>query len=128
VDGAALNGSPLTSYAFESGLGFAGGIGKYIVTCAVFLFGLSTMITWSYYGDRSAEYLFGRGAVVPYRYVFLTALYIGAILKLEVVWGFGDIALALMAIPNLIAIIALAGKTRQLTRDYFSRPQIPYRK
>lgn len=128
VDGQALNGSPLTSYAFEQGLGFAGHIGKYIVTCAVFLFGLSTMITWSYYGDRSAEYLFGSGAIKPYRYLFLVALYLGAILKLEVVWGFGDIALAAMAVPNLIAIIVLAGKTRALTKDYFSRPQIPYRK
>lgn len=128
VDGQSLNGSPLTSYAFEQGLGFAGHIGKYIVTFAVFLFGLSTMITWSYYGDRSAEYLFGPGAIKPYRYLFLVALYLGAILKLEVVWGFGDIALALMAIPNLIAIIVLAGKTRSLMLDYFSRPQIPFKK
>ncbi len=147
VDGQALNGSPMTSYAFQHGLGFLGGIGRYVVTGGVFLFGLSTMITWSYYGDRSIQYLLGSRAVFPYRLVFCVFVFLGAAIgdqgflsaiagsglaekahaSLELVWGFGNIALAAMAIPNLIAILALAHKTKLLTRDYFSRPQVPLR-
>jgi AGCS family alanine or glycine:cation symporter len=127
VDGAPLNGSPMTTYAFEQGLPFLAGYGRYIVTFAVFLFAVSTMITWSYYGDRSAQYLFGTRAVMPYKYIFCVFLYLGAILKLEVVWGWGDIMLAFMAIPNLIAIILLAGRTKIFTREYFSQKHVPLR-
>ncbi len=121
VNGEALNASPMTAYAFDQGLSFLGGAGKYIVTFAVLLFGTSTMITWSYYGDRSAEYLFGRNVIQAYRYVFCLVLFLGAITRLEVVWGFGDIALGVMAIPNLIAIIALSNKFKALQDDYYSR-------
>lgn len=127
VDGASLNGSPMTAYAFEQGLTFLGGGGRYIVTVAVFLFAVSTMISWSYYGDRSAQYLLGTKAVMPYKYLFLVFLFLGAILKLEVVWGFGDVMLAFMAIPNLIAILILGGKARQLQQEYYSRKHVPLR-
>jgi AGCS family alanine or glycine:cation symporter len=127
VDGAALNGSPMTAYAFDQGLPFLGGIGKYIVTFAVLLFGSSTMITWSYYGDRSAEYLLGRAVIPYYRYVFCIVLFMGAIMRLEIVWGFGDIALGVMAIPNLIAIIALSGKFKAMQKDYYSRKHVMLR-
>ncbi|MFH2055817.1 MAG: alanine:cation symporter family protein, partial [bacterium] len=86
-----------------------------------------TMISWSYYGDRSAQYLFGGKAVMPYKYIFLVFLFLGAILKLEVVWGFGDIMLAFMAIPNLIAILILGGKARQFQKEYYSRKHVPLR-
>lgn len=128
VDGEALNGSPMTAYAFEHGLAFLfGSAGKYIVTFAVLLFGTSTMITWSYYGDRSAEYLFGRKIIMIYRYFFCVFLFLGAITRLEIVWGFGDIALGVMAIPNLIAIIALSGKFKTMQKEYYSRKHVMLR-
>ncbi|HSG27165.1 MAG TPA: alanine:cation symporter family protein, partial [Candidatus Krumholzibacterium sp.] len=121
------NGSPLTAWAFETGLSPIGSWGNYIVTIAVFLFALSTAISWSYYGDRSIEYLLGPGAIMPYRVVFCIMQFIGAVFSLEIVWGFGDAALGLMAIPNLIAIAALSGVAKRLTDDYFSRPHKRYR-
>ncbi|MCD6380409.1 sodium:alanine symporter family protein [bacterium] len=115
------NGSPLTAWAFEKGMAplFKGG--KYIVTIAVFLFALSTAISWSYYGDRNVEYLFGAKAILPYRIIFCIIHFLGAIFSLELVWTFGDTALGLMAIPNLIAIIVLSGKAKKIANDYFSR-------
>ena len=121
IDGARLNGSPLTALAFKTGLSPIFPWGDKIITFAVFLFALSTAISWSYYGDRSAEYLFGEKAILPYKIVFVCAHFIGAIVSLEIVWGFGDVALGLMAIPNLIALIALSGKVINITSDYFSR-------
>ncbi len=121
------NGSPLTAWAFQRGLSPIGNWGNYIVTIAVFLFAISTAISWSYYGDRSVEYLIGESAILPYRIVFCIVHFLGAIFSLEVVWGFGDTALGLMTIPNLIAIIALSGVARRLSNDYFSRPHTRYK-
>lgn len=126
--GEALNGSPMTAYAFETALSpLIGPYAKYLVTVAVFLFGISTAISWSYYGDRSIQYLVGERAVKPYKYMFLFMHFMGAIFSLEIVWGFGDIALGLMAIPNLIAVILLTPKVREMTKDYFSREHKTYR-
>ena len=118
------NGSPLTALAFRRGLGNWGG---YIVTFAVLLFAISTAISWSYYGDRSIQYLFGDKSIMPYKVVFVAVYFIAALFPLEVVWGFGDAALGMMAIPNLIAIIALSGVVAKLTKDYFSRKHEPYK-
>ncbi len=120
--GAALNGSPLTAKAFELALSsLIGPYGRYLVTVSVFLFGVSTAISWSYYGDRSIQYIAGDKAILPYRVVFLIMHFVGAVFTLEVVWAFGDLALGLMAIPNLIAVILLAPKVKEITKDYFSR-------
>lgn len=127
VDGEALNGSPMTTYAFTHGLAFMGGYGGYIVTASVLLFATSTMITWSYYGDRSIQYLLGDWAIKPYRYLFCLMIIVGAINKLEAVWTFGDIALGLMTLPNLIALVALSGVLVRMTREYYSREHIPFR-
>jgi AGCS family alanine or glycine:cation symporter len=122
------NGSPLTAWAFQRGLSpMVGEYGNLIVTVAVFLFAISTAISWSYYGDRSIEYLFGSGAIMPYRIVFCLVHFLGAVFSLELVWGFGDTALGLMAIPNLIAIFALSGVVRKLAKDYFSRSHKRYK-
>jgi AGCS family alanine or glycine:cation symporter len=121
------NGSPLTAWAFQRGLSAFGNWGNYIVTIAVFLFALSTAISWSYYGDRSIEYLVGESAILPYRIMFCIVHFLGAVFSLEVVWGFGDTALGLMTIPNLIAILALSGVTRRLSVDYFSRSHKRYK-
>ena len=123
----AQNGSPLTAWAFQRGLAPFGGNGHYIVTLAVFLFGISTAISWSYYGDRSITYLAGPKYVIPYKILFLVMHFLGAVFSLETVWAFGDIALGLMALPNLIAILFLLPVVRAMTNEYFSREQKPYR-
>lgn len=117
--GASLqNSSALTTWAFESELG---GIGKWIVTLSVFLFALSTTISWSYYGDRCAEYLWGIKAIPIYRWLYCGFVFLGANLALETVWTFGDAALGLMTLPNLIAIFLLTGHVKRDTDKYFSR-------
>jgi AGCS family alanine or glycine:cation symporter len=116
---AAESGAPLTMYAFERGL--PGNWGKYIVLISVFLFAISTAISWSYYGDRCANYLFGHRAVLPYKLAFVTMHFIGAILTLAVVWTLGDVFLGIVILPNLLALILLSGKVVQMTRSYFER-------
>ncbi len=116
---AAQNGSPLTAWAFQRGLGsLAGGSGHLLVTLAVFLFGLSTAISWSYYGDRSVLYLFGPRWILPYRIVFCVMHFLGAVYSLELVWSFGDVALGLMTIPNLLSILLLTGSVKGWLRAY----------
>jgi AGCS family alanine or glycine:cation symporter len=127
VNGEALNASPMTAYAFQEGLTFLGGYGSYIVTAAVVLFATSTMIGWSYYGDRSIQYLFGDRVIMPYRFLFCLMIFVGATTELEVVWAFGDVGLGLMAIPNLIALTALSGVLVRITREYYSREHVPLR-
>ena len=113
--------SVLTKNAFNAGIPYVGGV---IVAIGLILFAISTAISWSYYGDRCAEYLFGRRAILPYRWVYVIALFVGAMVQLEFVWNFSDITLGLMALPNLIALIALSGVVISLTKDYFSRKHI----
>jgi alanine or glycine:cation symporter, AGCS family len=113
--------SVLTKNAFNAGIPYFGG---FIVAIGLILFAISTAISWSYYGDRCAEYLFGKDAIIPYRWVYVIALFVGAVVKLELVWNFSDITLGMMALPNLIALIALSGVVISLTKDYFSRKHI----
>lgn len=113
------NGAPLTALAFETGLPFAGG--RYIVTFSVLLFAISTSISWSYYGDRSIQYLLGDKSVIFYKIVYVGMHFLGAILTLEVIWAIGDIALGLMTFPNLIALFALSGVVYKTTREYFEK-------
>ncbi|MCP4145397.1 MAG: sodium:alanine symporter family protein [bacterium] len=119
-----LNGSPLTAAAFTRGLGKYGYL---IITVGVFLFGISTAISWSYYGDRAMVYLFGTESILPYKIIFCITHFLGAIFSLEIVWNFGDSALGLMALPNLLALILLAKKTRNMTDEYFAREHKPLR-
>ena len=121
---ALLNGATLTARAFQNGLS---GVGQLIVTLAVILFAVSTGISWSYYGDRSVEYLFGPVAIPIYRSLFIFFFFVGAVLPLKAVWTFGDVALGLMTFPNLLAVLLLSGTVTKLTRNYFSREHTPYR-
>ena len=115
------NGAPLTALAFENGLApiFPGG--KYIVTICVILFGVSTAISWSYYGDRSIQYLAGDKSIIYYKMVYLVMHFIGAVLALETVWAIGDIALGLMTFPNIIALFALSGVVATASKTYFAK-------
>jgi AGCS family alanine or glycine:cation symporter len=123
-----FNSSLLTSYAFKEGLGFIFSYGDKIVTISVLLFAVSTAISWSFYGDRSAVYLFGRKAIMPYKWIFLLFVFIGAIAELEAIWAFGDAALGFMTFPNLIAIIFLSTALKKMTQTYFSQKHTPYQK
>ncbi|MCH2448932.1 MAG: sodium:alanine symporter family protein [Gracilimonas sp.] len=115
------NGAPLTSLAFERGLAPLIPWGKHIVTFSVLLFGVSTAISWSYYGDRSIQYLAGDKSIVYYKVVYLGMHFLGAIFPLATVWAIGDIALGLMTFPNLIALFALSGSVAVASKAYFKK-------
>jgi len=93
----------------------------------VVLFGISTAISWSYYGDRAVVYLFGPAYILPYKIIFVIMNFLGAIFSLEIVWNFGDSALGLMSLPNLIALIFLARKVRTMSGEYFAQEHKPLR-
>jgi len=112
----ALTGAELTAQGFSRGL--PGRWGNYIVSIGVILFAFSTAIAWSYYGDRSIEYIVGAKGIMPYRIAFVIFIFLGSILTLNIVWTFADIAMGLMAIPNLLATLGLSGKVAQWTREY----------
>ena len=74
-----------------------------------FTFVFSTILGWSYYGEKAAEYLIGESAVKPYRYLWVVAVMVGSVATMPAVWAFADIANGLMAVPNLVSLIALSG-------------------
>jgi AGCS family alanine or glycine:cation symporter len=113
-----LNGATLTTAAFDSSLNGQGGA---IVVFGLIFFAFSTTISWSYYGDRSIFYLFGKKAIVPYKWIYCLFVPLGAIIKLELIWNIADIANAFMAFPNLVALIGLSGVVIQFTKDYDRR-------
>lgn len=111
------NGAELTSYAFS--LGFPGG--SVIVAIGLALFAYSTILGWSYYGEKAMEYLFGLKSVKIYRYVFILFIGVGAMAKLDVVWTISDIFNGLMAFPNLIGLLALTPVIVSETKEYFEK-------
>ena len=119
------NGGPLTAWAFATGLAPIFPWGSELVAICVMLFALSTAIGWSYYGGRSAHYLFKDRAVLPYRTIFVAMHFFGAVIKLETVWSFADAALGMMAVPNLLAILILSSQVAVMTRDYYGRDHVP---
>ena len=114
-----LTGAELTTVAFAEGLGHD--IGQYVVSVGLALFAYSTILGWSYYGEKSIEFLVGAGAVKPYRYVFTFFVGIGAIAQLDLVWAIADAFNALMAFPNLIGLLALTPVIVSETRQFFNR-------
>jgi AGCS family alanine or glycine:cation symporter len=113
-----FDGGALTAHAFEKGLF---GYGQYLVGIGLMFFAYSTLIAWSYYGDRCAEFLFGEGAIPVYRWVYVACITIGAVGGLKVIWTIADIFNALMAIPNLIGLVLLSGVVARETRRYCER-------
>lgn len=98
-----LNGAILTKTAFSD----IPIIGPTILTIGLLTFVFSTILGWSYYGEKSIEYLVGRKAVLPYRYIWVVMVFVGSIISLNIVWTFADITNALMALPNLVALLFL---------------------
>ena len=116
--------TPLTARAFEIGLAPITGGGGIIVTIAVLLFAVSTSISWSYYGDRAAQYLFGFKSIFWYRLVYVGMHFVGAVTALTTIWAFGDVMLGFMAFFNIIGLIALSGVVVKLTKEYFQNTEI----
>ncbi|MBM7555453.1 alanine/glycine:cation symporter family protein [Halanaerobacter jeridensis] len=111
-------GAELTAKAFNLGLP---GPGRYLITFSIVFFAFSTILTWSYYGDRSIKYLFGSEYVSVYRWIFVLIVPLGASLKLDLVWALSDVANGLMIFPNLIGILGLSGVVFKMTKDYFAK-------
>ncbi|MCI5493415.1 MAG: sodium:alanine symporter family protein [Lachnospiraceae bacterium] len=111
-----VKGSALTILAFETVLGKAGG---YLVCIGIALFAFSTILGWEYHGEKAFEYLFGTHKYnMVYRIIFSLVVYIGATTALDIVWNFSDIANALMAIPNLICLLALSGVIAKDVKEF----------
>lgn len=112
-------GAALTERAFS--LGLPGNCGGIVVTLGLVFFAYSTILGWSYYGEKSIEYLFGEKSIKPYRLLWIIAVLAGSLLHLDIVWGIADIMNGLMAFPNLIALIMLSGVVASETRKYFEK-------
>ena len=109
-----LNGASLTKAAFQD----FPVIGPWVLTIGLLTFVFSTILGWSYYGEKAAEYLFGEKAIPVYRWLWVFAVMAGSVASLPMVWTFADIANALMAFPNLISLIVLSGVVVEETRRY----------
>ena len=107
----------LTSVSFAETLGMTG---TYIVAIATALFAFSTLIGWSYYGEKALEYLLGEKAIIVFRVVFVAAAIVGATRELKFVWDFSDLMNGLMAIPNLIGILLLSKVVKEESQRYFN--------
>ncbi len=112
-----ISGVPLSSAAFEHALPH---FGRYMVTFGLVLFAFTTLLGWSFYGEKCVEYLFGIKSIIPFRLLWVLVIPIGAVGELELTWLIADTLNALMAIPNLIALILLSPMIFKLTREYFA--------
>jgi AGCS family alanine or glycine:cation symporter len=110
-------GAELTQVAFQSALP---GIGDEVVAVALAVFALTTIFGWSYYGERCWQFLAGARTITPYRIAWTAAVFAGAVTQLDLAWTIADTLNALMAIPNLVALIALSPVVVRLTREQMS--------
>ncbi len=108
-------GAALTARAFGRGLP---ALGETVVAVSLALFAYSTLLGWSYYGEKALEYLLGVRAVFPYRLVFSVLVLVGALVRLETVWALADVMNGLMAVPNLVGLLGLSGVVAAETRRY----------
>ncbi|MBA7527853.1 Amino-acid carrier protein AlsT [subsurface metagenome] len=119
--GTGFTSTALTAHAFTSVLGGAGGP---IIAFGSLLFGYSTIITWCYYGQQCARYIFGPLVVKPYAWLFVIVAFLGAIVKVPFVWLLTDTLNGAMAIPNLIGLVFLSGVMAKEVKEYFSNPEL----
>lgn len=113
-----LTGVELTAAALDSSVP---GLGTYFIPVAVFCFAYSTLITWSYYGERAADYIFGDRAILPFRLIFCGSVIIGSLWALAPILNFSDSALALMVVPNMLCLFLLAPRIKRALIDYESK-------
>ncbi len=116
--GALPDGAVLTGQAFASAFGKQG---ANFVAISIAVFAFATLLAWSYYGEKSAEYIWGKKAIPVFQLLFIASIYIGSIMKLTVVWELSDTFNGLMAIPNLIALAMLWPEVAKETRTYMQK-------
>ena len=118
-----LEGVAVTTYAFNQGLPIPAWASSFLLMVCLIFFAFTTIIGWNYYGERCLEYLSNgsKRAVAAYRFLYILAIFIGPFMTVEAVWTIADIFNALMAIPNLIAVLALSGVIAAQTKDYWKR-------
>jgi len=119
--GTGLTSTALTAHAFTSVLK---GVGGPLVALGSLLFGYSTLITWCYYGQQCARYIFGPVVVKPYAWLFVIVAFLGAVVKVPFVWLLTDTLNGAMAVPNLIGLVFLSGVMAKELKDYFSNPEL----
>lgn len=114
-----IHSAVLTTEAFKRGA--FGDWGKFIVSIGLLLFAFSTVISWSYYGDRAITYLLGTRAVLPYRIVYTAAFFAAALADTSIVWSLANVAIVVMAVPNLFGILFLHKDMRQSVGEYWTK-------
>ncbi|WP_026395406.1 alanine/glycine:cation symporter family protein [Acetobacterium malicum] len=118
-----LEGVAVTTNAFQAGLPFAPAVSSFLLMICLVFFAFTTILGWNYYGERCLEYLSNGNikAVLTYRYLYILAVFIGPFMTVSAVWTIADIFNGLMALPNLIALIALSGVVVAETRTYVTK-------
>ncbi|WP_435661663.1 alanine/glycine:cation symporter family protein [Leisingera caerulea] len=111
------SGAALTSLAFETSLP---GFGGYLIAIALSIFAFTTILGWSYYGEKCMEFLFGVKVMLPYRILWIVAIYFGATADLGFIWLLADTLNAMMAIPNLVALALLSPIVFKVTKEFFA--------
>lgn len=115
-----FDGAALTTVAFDEGMA----LGGYIVTFGLVFFAFSTLLGWSYYGERCMEFLFGPKTIIFYRFLFIPLIVVGAVGGLRAIWALADTLNGLMAIPNLVGLLLLSPVVVRLTKNYFGKDGI----
>ena len=110
-------GASLSTLAYGSSLPY----GEYIITFGLVIFAFTTILGWSYYGERCAEYIFGTKVILPYRILWIAAVFIGASQKVNLIWLLADVMNGFMAIPNLIALALLSPVVFKISKEYVSK-------
>ena len=115
-----LEGAAVTDYAFQNGLPFPNGVGSFILMLCLIFFAFTTILGWDYYAERCLEYLVGnkKGALMTFKWLYIAAVFVGPYLTVSAVWTIADIFNGLMALPNLVALIALSGVVAAETKLY----------
>jgi AGCS family alanine or glycine:cation symporter len=117
-----MEGAAVTNFAFQQGLPLPAGVSSFILMLCLVFFAFTTILGWDYYGERCLEYVAkgNQKVVKTYRWLYILAVFIGPFLTVSAVWTIADIFNGLMAIPNLIALVALSGVVAAETKKYFS--------
>jgi len=114
-----LTGAKLTAYSLNKLLGSSAG--DYVTALSLALFAFTTILGWCYYGEKAIEYIFGSRMIRAYRLLWIAGVFGGAVFRLESVWTFSDIMNALMALPNLLALVLLSSEIKRLHKEYFRK-------
>lgn len=118
VDAGDRTGAALTTFTFDALLP---GIGSHVVALGLIFFAYSTILGWSYYGEKCVTYAFGEWATWPYRVIYTLSVLVGAVVSLDLVWAFADVFNGLMALPNVIGLFLLTGVVVSETNDFLDK-------